>query len=99
MFGNPLDSYLDPGEKLLWSGQPKQGMRLQAGDAFMIPFSLLWGGFAIFWEIAALGIGFSPHGRAATTAKEPNFIAYIFPLWGIPFVLMGLYMIFGRFFL
>ena len=40
-FGTPLDSYLDPGERLLWSGQPKQGVRLQATDVLMIPFSLI----------------------------------------------------------
>jgi hypothetical protein len=90
-FGSPLAPFLDPGEKLLWSGQPKQGMRLQASDAVMIPFSLMWGGFAIFWEAAALGLVASnghPH------PKPPVFMA----LWGIPFVAIGLYMIVGRFF-
>ena len=94
-FGSPLDSFLDPGERLLWSGQPKQGVRLQPGDALMIPFSLMWGGFAIFWEIMALGIG--AHTRHANVGPGA-LVSYIFPLWGIPFVLIGLYMIFGRFF-
>lgn len=88
---------LDPGEKLLWSGQPKQGVRLQAGDIFMIPFSLMWGGFAIFWEANVLGFG--GLARHQTTHPVNNGGVPLFmALWGIPFVAVGLYMIFGRFF-
>jgi len=62
----------------------------------MIPFSLMWGGFAIFWEIMALGIFGGSHQSVGP--KEAGLIAWIFPLWGIPFVAVGLYIIFGRFF-
>ncbi len=53
----------------------------------MIPFSLLSGGFAIFWEYLAL----------STTSKTPGLMAVVFPLWGLPFVAVGVYIIFGRF--
>ena len=77
----PIRSELGPGESLLWRGMPKQGIRLQASDLFLVPFSLLWGGFAVFWELSAIRRGG----------------ALLDSLWGIPFVLVGLYMIVGRF--
>ncbi|MHA3770563.1 PH domain-containing protein [Verrucomicrobiota bacterium sgz303538] len=79
--------HLDPGERLLWSGQPRGGIRLRAQDVFLIPFSLFWGGFAIFWEVMAL----------TATSKAPGPVGIVFPLFGLPFVVMGLYLIFGRF--
>jgi hypothetical protein len=82
-----INAELDPGEKILWVGIPRQGILFRGSDILMIPFSLLWGGFAIFWEIMALSI----------PTKESGPIAIIFPLFGIPFVIVGLYMIFGRF--
>jgi hypothetical protein len=77
------------GESLLWSGQPLKKVVFHQRDLFAIPFSLLWGGFAIFWEWGVTGhFGGSKNPHAA-----PGF----FVLWGIPFVVMGQYLIWGRF--
>jgi tetratricopeptide (TPR) repeat protein len=80
---------LASGEQLLWSSRPQQGLRLRAADAALIPFSLVWGGFAIFWEYGA-ATGFA----SGNTRAAPQFFA----VWGIPFVVLGLYLIVGRFF-
>lgn len=88
-----LGGHLETGERLLWAGQPVRGVKLRGHDVFLIPFSLLWCGFAIFWEIMALSILFvNGEGNA-----PPLAVKIFFPLFGLLFVLVGLYFVFGRF--
>jgi hypothetical protein len=72
---------LSTNESVLWHGVPRQGLMLRGADVLMIPFSLLWGGFSLFLEYSVM--------RSDTPL--------VLRLWSIPFVLMGAYMVGGRF--
>lgn len=85
---NHLETELAPGERLLWSGQPKGGFHLLRGDGFLIPFGIAWLGFSIFWTVLAF--------RAPKEAGA-EWLNIVFPLFGIPFVLVGIYLVGGRY--
>ena len=84
-----LQSDLASGERLIWAGRPLPGTILHSEDRYLIPFSLLWGGFAVFWEAGVSGLW--KHDSNAGTPWNFGMI------WGIPFVVMGQYLIWGRF--
>jgi hypothetical protein len=71
-------------ERIVWWGQPVQGLLLTSRDWLLIPLSLIWGCFMIFWEAMVL-----------QTAGAPAFMK----LLGVPVVLLGLYFMVGRFLL
>jgi hypothetical protein len=77
-----ISRLLEPGESLLWAGKPRQGLFLRPSDVVVAPITLFWAGFVIAWEIGVLSSG----PQAA------------FWLWGVPFVIVGLYITVGRFF-
>lgn len=68
-------------ESIVWTGKPQRGFLLRKSDAYLIPFSLTWGGFAFFWEY---------------TAYKGGAPAFFLGFGGI-FVVLGIYLIFGRF--
>lgn len=78
-----ISRHLESEELLIWSGRPKQGIILRGSDAFMIPFSIFWSGFAVFWVAGVFTQGAS----------------LFWVLFGGLFVLIGLHFMVGRFFL
>ncbi len=65
-----------------WTGRPVRGLLVRPIDALLIPFSLFWLGFALFWESLVVSSG------------GPVFMQ----IWGIPFILLGVFFVVGRFF-
>jgi len=86
---SPIDGLLSSGEKVLWTGKPPRNLlMLHMGDLFIIPFFLFWTGFACFWEAMAI-TGFLEGGMGVA--------GICMPLFGLPFVAIGLFMLGGRF--
>jgi hypothetical protein len=73
---------LRPGERLLWSGMPRQGVIFRPIDLFLIPFFLVWAGVP---TAAVLGFLSGP---------SPPTIGVIVP---VLFMAIGAYMLVGRF--
>ena len=76
-----LDPYLLPGEELVWTGRPDPAKHLTAADAYLVPFTLLWTGLSV----SLLGTALA-RGAPLSTA-----------LFGLPFVVVGVYIVVGRF--
>jgi hypothetical protein len=78
--------HLLPGERIHWVGKPDPGKLFGPADKFLVPFSLVWAGFAFLWM-----------GGVVTAIVRGEEGLWFFALFGVPFVLVGLYMVFGRF--
>ncbi|MDQ2739354.1 MAG: hypothetical protein M3Y35_12250 [Actinomycetota bacterium] len=70
------------GEKVLWAGRPDLAVWFGRADLYLVPFTLVWAGFTVFWNVMAW------EGHA------PVF----FRIWGVPFLVVGIYVVVGRFY-
>lgn len=84
--GPRFERYLDPGERILWAGGPPGGLMLRRKDLLLIPFSLFFVGFSLFWTAGVAGVS-----RGGEGAPAP------FLFVGLAFVGIGLFLAFGRF--
>jgi hypothetical protein len=65
-----LKEHLGSGEKLIWTGRPKQGVIFRISDIYLIPFSLLWlGGAAIATYKVILFVPFLIMGLIAAVGR------------------------------
>ena len=69
------------GEKLIWSGKPKQGIVFRKNDIFVIPFSILWL-LLCFLAISTI-----------LKTQVPNLLLLVV----IPIALLGLFFLVGRY--
>ncbi|MBY0301533.1 MULTISPECIES: hypothetical protein [Sphingomonas] len=85
----PIDD-LEPGERIRWQGRGRaQAMR----SSFAIwLFAIPWTAFALFWETLALSPWIAP-ARAGGTSAGTLLAGIVMPLFGVPFVLVGLWML------
>ena len=78
-----VDREIESGEKVEWMDMPIPRFFTPAATAAFL-FAIPWTAFAIFWICGASGFKMPDFGKGAFS---------FFPLFGVPFVLMGLAML------
>ncbi|MGT2462945.1 hypothetical protein [Sinomonas atrocyanea] len=76
-----LQPILREGEHLRWAGQPDPRVKFARADLLLVPFGIWWGVGTVFFESIAIASG----------------APISFVLYGIPFLVVGLYVSVGRF--
>ncbi len=89
MLREKIQPYLGSGESIQWVGQPDPTKLITPADWFMIPFSLFFSGFSVMWVVGVVS--------QTIASNENGPIAWIFPLFGLPFIAVGFFLLFGRF--
>lgn len=90
-FDRLLRSELERGEELLWTGQPRAG-RMMLGTIPIVLFAIPWTAFSVFW--IGMALSFAVHFGEGAKEPEPfRWFSLVFPLFGLPFLLIGLGML------
>lgn len=77
---------LRAGEVLLWAGRPRPLRAARAGCSTLVP-GLFFGGFATIWITASFAM------TRLSGQADKDAMAFWFPFFGIPFLLVGLGMV------
>lgn len=81
-----LSRELEGGEQVIWRGM--QLARIEPKQFGIYVFAIPWTAFALFWTAMALA-GVS----GIATGNEAGWLAYAFPLFGTPFIAVGIGML------
>lgn len=79
-----IDQELESGERIEWMDMPVPRFFSAASTGAFL-FAIPWTAFAIFWTAAAFW--------GVRQDESGSKWVYLFPLWGIPFILVGLGML------
>lgn len=80
-----VNPYLDVNEDVVWCDKPAKKFVFTSADIFTTLFGAVWLSFSVFWVFSAY---------MSTESTDGTF--NIFPLFGIPFVVVGLYLLLFR---
>jgi Bacterial PH domain len=76
------------GERVLWSGSPLAGLRFDSESLARSGFGFVFLSFSLFWI----------HGAWNQSSNSNSVQSVVFPLFGVPFVLVGFHLFIGHFF-
>lgn len=79
------DGLLDPDEKIVWQGQPDAKFRLRGRNIALSLFGIVFLGSSLAFMVVAV----------ASTSAQGGPMGLMFLLFGLPFVLVGLYLVVG----
>lgn len=77
-----VNQYLTGDEYILWKGKPEKGGSFSPQNIGLLVFSIFWLGFSLFWESAIF------------SSDAP----FIMKLFGLPFIAIGVYLLYNSLF-
>jgi hypothetical protein len=86
--GSGWDGILQPGETILWQGQPVPDLRWRDMISGRLPIGVFFTLFSLFW------IGMAT--TMVASVEGPVLPVLLFPFAGLPFLAIGLYMLAGH---
>ena len=87
MLSHGADGFLGADEELLWQGRPQSRLIWRDALSARSVMGLVFFGFALFWINGAW---------TQAPASAPDAFQLLFPLLGVPFVLIGLWLAIGH---
>ena len=81
------DNFLEPDEEILWSGKPGGQIIFSDALSFLTIFGIAISFFSLTWMVGTL---------VAVARPGAPILAYLFPLFALPFLLFGLQMAGGH---